>query len=113
MKNTTSKNQNPILKKIKANILREKISSRGGGVEISLTKFGYPDELLSAYQNYLGGGILGSIGNSSTLTNWEQHEDLKEVAKELCNYLHSKTNPDGEFEGMTYEDRQLLPISAY
>ncbi|MCP3699494.1 MAG: hypothetical protein GY920_13220, partial [Aliivibrio sp.] len=49
--------------KQKFEILRESISPRGGGVEISLDNFGYPGEKMTAYQNYLGGGMLGSIGN--------------------------------------------------
>ena len=36
-------------------ILREKYSSRGGGVEIDLSNLGYHDEKMTAYQNYLGG----------------------------------------------------------
>lgn len=44
---------------IEENITREDFSYRGGGVELDLTAFGYEDEFLSAYQNYLGGGMLG------------------------------------------------------
>lgn len=47
---------------IAENITREDFSTRGGGVELDLTAFGYEDEFLSAYQNYLGGGMLGGIG---------------------------------------------------
>jgi hypothetical protein len=43
---------------IAENITREDYSYRGGGVELDLTAFGYEDEFLSAYQNYLGGGML-------------------------------------------------------
>ena len=39
-------------------VLREAISSRGGGVEIDLTRFGFKGQKMSAYQNYLGGGML-------------------------------------------------------
>ena len=52
---------------IEENITREDFSRRGGGVELDLTAFGYEDEFLSAYQNYLGGGMLGGIGNSCTV----------------------------------------------
>ena len=38
--------------------LRSKISSRGGGIEISLNSLGFRDMKMSAYQNYLGGGLL-------------------------------------------------------
>ena len=53
--------------KISENITREKFSERGGGCELDLTEFGYEDELMSAYQNYLGGGIRGSVANSCTI----------------------------------------------
>ena len=52
---------------IAESITREDFSYRGGGVEPDLTAFGYEDEFLSAYQNYLGGGMLGSTGNSCTV----------------------------------------------
>ena len=56
------------------NITREQLSTRGGGVELDLTAFGYEDEFLSAYQNYLGGGMLGSVGNSCTVEDWRMDE---------------------------------------
>ena len=43
---------------ISENITREEYSYRGGGCELDLTEYGYEDEFLSAYQNYLGGGLL-------------------------------------------------------
>lgn len=46
---------------IAENITRENYNPRGGGVELDLTAFGYEDEFLSAYQNYLGGGMLGAL----------------------------------------------------
>ena len=56
------------------NNTREGLSHRGGGVELDLTAFGYEDEFLSAYQNYLGGGMLGSVGNSCTVEDWRMDE---------------------------------------
>ena len=52
---------------IAANITREDFSYRGGGVELDLTAFGYEDEFLSAFQNYLGGGMLGSVAIAAPL----------------------------------------------
>ena len=43
--------------KISENITREEYSYRGGGCELDLTEYGYEDKFLSAYQNYLGGGM--------------------------------------------------------
>ena len=61
---------------IAENITREEYSHRGGGCELDLTAFGYEDEFLSAHQNYLGGGMLGSIGNSCTVEDWRMDEEI-------------------------------------
>tara|TARA_R110002020_G_scaffold325866_1_gene541600 strand:+ start:593 stop:889 length:297 start_codon:yes stop_codon:yes gene_type:complete len=94
-------------------VLRQKYSSKGGGIEIDLTPFGYEDEKMTAYQNYLGGGMLGSIGNDCTIIDWETDDKLVDISKHLSMYFHSLTNPDDEFEGMSFEKRQSLPTSAY
>ena len=52
-------------------VLRQQVSTRGGGVEIDLTPFGYKYMKMTAYQNYLGGGMLGSINNDCTLRDWK------------------------------------------
>ena len=52
---------------IQENITREEISHRGGGVELDLSDFGYEDEYLSAYQNYLGGGMRGAVVPTAVL----------------------------------------------
>lgn len=75
---------------IAEHITREEYSYRGGGCELDLTEFGYEDELLSAYQNYLGGGLLGSIGNSCTVENWLQNETLVKLAAELREYYQNQ-----------------------
>tara|TARA_R110001592_G_scaffold10350_3_gene53830 strand:+ start:154 stop:438 length:285 start_codon:yes stop_codon:yes gene_type:complete len=69
--------------KIKDAVIREKYSSRGGGVEIDLTPYGYDGEKLSAYQNYLGGGMLGSVQNDCTITDWQGNMELIDKAMEL------------------------------
>ena len=99
--------------KIKFKVLRQKLSRRGGGIEIDLTPLGYSGGKMTAYQNYLGGGILGSIGNDCNIKHWEDDYKLRYFAKELQIYFHSLTNPDDEYEGMSFEDRQSLPLSAY
>ena len=71
-------------------ITREDFSCRGGGVELDLTAFGYEDEFLSAYQNYLGGGMLGSIGDSCTVEDWEMDEKLVRLASELRDYYYER-----------------------
>ena len=94
-------------------VLRQQITRRGGGIEIDLTPFGYKYMKMTAYQNYLGGGILGSIANDCTLKDWEDDPKLIDIAKDLSMYFHKLTNPDDEYEGMSFEDRQSLPTSAY
>lgn len=94
-------------------VLRQQITTRGGGIEIDLTPFGYKYMKMTAYQNYLGGGILGSIANDCTLRDWEDDLKLVDIAKHLSMYFYKLTNTDDEYEGMSFEDRQSLPTSAY
>lgn len=95
------------------NIIREEISSRGGGIEISLDQYGYPGHRMSAYQNYLGGGLLGRIQNDSTVKDWRERPMLVKVAETLREYLHYRTNPDTEWESATFEEIQNRPVSGY
>lgn len=76
--------------KIAENITREKFSERGGGCELDLTEFGYEDELMSAYQNYLGGGICGSVANSCTVEDWRMDDKLIRIADELREYYEDR-----------------------
>lgn len=99
--------------------LREQISSRGGGVEISLDKLGFKNEKMSAYQNYLGGGMLGKVCANNTIEAYQkpltdkQKIKLDKISEELKKYFHSLTNPDSEWESQTYEKNQTMPTSAY
>lgn len=100
--------------------IREEISTRGGGVEINLTPFGFNGHKMTAYQNYLGGGLLGRICSDNTykhenkIMSEEEAKKLDEIALELKKYFHSLTNhSDIEFENQTFEKNQLMPISAY
>lgn len=101
-------------------ILRERISSRGGGVEIDLTPFGYPGEKMSVYQNYLGGGMLSAIQSNDTLhlkgnkVSDKDQKVLDNISTELKQYLHEKTNPeDQEWESATFEQLQQRAFNAY
>jgi hypothetical protein len=100
--------------------LRIEVTSRGGGVEISLDSFGYEGERMSAYQNYLGGGMLGKVCSNDTIR--AKHKiveesicrELDEIAEQLRKYYFSLTNPDEEYwEHMSYEQNQKMPVSAY
>ena len=89
------------------NILREKYSSRGGGIEIDLTDFGYDGEKMTTYQNYLGGGMLGSVKNDCTISGYWQHDnDLQEIQRNLNEYYCEQIDATTE----EFIDR---PTSAY
>jgi len=102
-------------------VLRQEISSRGGGVEIDLSRFGFKGQKMSAYQNYLGGGMLGRICANDTIRSQsfykltdKQEAKLDKIAESLKKYFHNLTNPsDQEWESQSYEQNQKLPSSAY
>ena len=71
---------------IAENITREDYRCCGGGVELDLTAFGYEDEFL----NYLGGGMLGSVGNSCTVEDWQMDEKLVRLAEKLSEYYQER-----------------------
>jgi hypothetical protein len=100
--------------------LRQEITERGGGIEIDLTRFGFKGEKMSAYQNYLGGGMLGKIVANNTIQAYKKPcsekraAKLDRIAERLKKYFHSLTNnPLSEHESMTYEQNQNMPVSAF
>lgn len=99
--------------------LRQELSSRGGGIEIDLTRFGFKGEKMSAYQNYLGGGMLGRINANDTIRAYDkpctekQAAKLDKIAERLKKHFHELTNPDTEWEGQSFEQNQKMPTSAY
>lgn len=94
--------------------LRAEYNGRGGGIEIALDTLGYPDEKMTAYQNYLGGGMLGRVANDCIVIGWLRDEKLSEIAEQLRKYFHSLTNPDEEeWESVSYEQNQSMSVSAY
>lgn len=101
---------NEIIKEITT---RKVVSPRGGGIEISLDRFGYKNEKMSAYQNYLGGGMLGKVASDCTVKDWKSDSELKNIAEELKQYYFNLTNPEEGWESQTYITNQLLPVSAY
>ena len=99
--------------------LRLEVSHRGGGVEIDLTRKGFKGHKMSAYQNYLGGGMLGKVCANNTIQAFnrpctdKQRAKLDKISEELKRYYHSLTNPDTEWEGQTYELNQNMAVSSY
>lgn len=100
-------------------ITREQISHRGGGVEIDLSQFGFKSgSRMSAYQNYLGGGMLGAIQSNHNMFNETfnktQNNKIHKLSDILKRYLHDQTNhEDDEWESATYEQNQMRPVSGY
>jgi hypothetical protein len=94
---------------------RIEASGRGGGVEIDLHPLGYPEgALMSAYQNYLGGGMLGAVQGACNLKDWQDDEKLVEINEHLRRYFHGITNPDGDdWVDFDFEQNQSMPASAY
>ncbi len=96
--------------------LRLQASHRGGGIEIDLSDFGkkYEGQKMTAYQNYLGGGMLGRINNDCTIRDWQNDKKLTAIAEQLAKYFHNITNhEDDEREAATFEQNQNRPSSAY
>jgi len=106
--------------KIENAVIRQELSHRGGGIEIDLGVFtpSWEGEKMSAYQNYLGGGMLGAIQNDCTIDNWEFTQivglTLTQIGEELKKYMHELTNhSDNEWECQTFEENQSMSASAY
>jgi len=94
--------------------LREKISSRGGGIEIDLSTLGFKGAKMTAYQNYLGGGMLGRVVNDCTISDWESNSKLEKIAEQLRKYFFTLTNPEeGSWEHVSFEQNQNMSVSAY
>jgi len=107
-----------ILDKIEENILRQELSHRGGGIEISLKAFGFrADDKMSAYQNYLGGGMLGRIQTNHNMGlrkfTSAQETKIEAISTTLERYMHSITIHEAEWESATFEQNQNRPSSAY
>jgi hypothetical protein len=103
---------------IEENTLRCEASYRGGGIEIDTSALFGPGTKMAAYQNYLGGGMLGSIQSNcnfddAALTGAKQKKCLI-LAEDLKKYFHDLTNHEGdEWEETSFEENQNRPASAY
>lgn len=104
--------KNVIIKGIECPVLRLEVSTRGGGIEIDLSHF-FEGVTMTAYQNYLGGWLLGAVTNDCNVRDWNNNPTLVEMAKELRETFHNLTNPNTEWESSTFEENQNRPISAY
>jgi len=110
------------IKYIEDNTIRCEASYRGGGIEIGASELfpalDYDYAKISAYQNYLGGGMLGAIQSSSNFhpddLNKTDREKFNKLVDGLKKYFHDLTNHGGdEWETATFEQNQNRPASAY
>jgi len=98
--------------KFSSRTIRKELSNRGGGIEISLDglkKNRYKGQKMTAYQNYLGGGMLGFVGNDCTLNGWWKDKYLVRLAEDLAKHFLKECH--GSDEG--FEELQKRPVSAY
>lgn len=107
-------------KYIEDNTIRCEASHRGGGIEINLDELLDSDKgyKMTAYQNYLGGGMLGSIGNSYNFDlkalNKNEQVKVEVITDKLNRYYHGLTNhEEDEWESATYEQNQTRSVSGY
>ena len=101
---------------IKDNTLRCEAGYRGGGIEINLVELlpELENPLMSAYQNYLGGGMLGRVVSN---TNFDysklpakQVKIVEEMGEQLKVYYHDITNaPEDAWEHQEYIKNQAMP----
>lgn len=92
-------------------VIREKITSRGGGIEIELDELGWPGAKMTAYINYLGGGMHSSIQTDCTISDYMEVPELSLIASMLKKYFYKLFF--GFFSMREYIKNQLLPASAY
>ena len=103
---------------IEDNIIRLDASRRGGGIEIDASELFGEGCKMSAYQNYLGGGLLGAIQSDiNFMPSEKQKADVLELAERLKRYFHDITNEEAseydEWDDMSYEKNQSMPSSGY
>ena len=97
--------------------LRQELSSRGGGIEIDLTRFGFKGQKMSAYQNYLGGGMLGKIASNNTINAYDkpctekQQAKLDKIALRLKKYFF--TFQYEEFDTEQFDSNQNRAVRGY
>ncbi len=108
---------------IRENIIEFEATHRGGNLKVDVSSL-FPtldteDAIMGAYQNYLGGGMLGSVIGAamfdpSTLPNKNDLTIFEDVKDKIKRYLHEETRHDGdEWEDADYEEGQRRPASFF
>ena len=108
---------------IEKHILRKSISRRGGGIEINVSDLfsNFVKPKISVYQNYLGGGLLGSVQSDHNFNEKLLKEDsfnkFIEIKEELKRYFFEITNELASdwdsYSEQSYQQNQKMPKSAY
>lgn len=107
---------------IEDNIVSCDASYRGGCLKVDVSSiFTTTGEqmIMGAYQNYLGGGLRGSIQGGSMFRPIKSEEKRFEQMKEkIKRYFHNITNSEeesmnDEWNTMSYEKNQVMPVSVY
>lgn len=103
------------LKYIEDNTLRLEASYRGGGIEIDCSEYTRIEGAkMTAYQNYLDGGLLGKVCSDQNFDDKDSKADVTVLRETLKEYFHNLTNHTGdEWEEQTYSQNQSMPVSAY
>ena len=114
----TSKKRIEYINLIENNTLRIEASRRGGGIEVDASSIFGDNAKISAYQNYLGGGLLGSIQSDYNFIVKEKDKDKLQALQEvLKQYFHNITNEEAgnydEWNSASFESVQKRPESAY
>lgn len=129
MKNTTPKTLPQAMEYIEAHLIDADISYRGGSLKVDVSELfetGDEQAIMGAYQNYLGGGIAGSIqtGRAFDISGFSKADMATyELMAEACKrYFYDANNGGGDeymqenvtgHEAGGYEATQKLPASAY
>jgi hypothetical protein len=107
---------------IEENTLRLEASHRGGGIEIDASDYlDFTGAKLTAYQNYLGGGLTGSIQadrNFSITSNKAREAKVLKLQEALKRYYYNISNDivedyDEWASTDSFEAQQSRPASAY
>lgn len=106
------------------NAIRCEVSHRGGGIEIDATKYlgeKYPLRM-TAYQNYLGGGMTGAVAGSIEGRLRDYPKSIQDKALKLnealkhyfyCLSNEEVANWDEWAVSPNFEAQQSRPVSAY
>lgn len=105
-----------------ANTIRCEVSHRGGGIEIDASDYLGKPLHMTAYQNYLGGGMTGSVQGSieGRLRDYPKTIQTKalKLNEALKHYFYCLSNDevanwDEWATSPNFEAQQARPASAY